>query len=378
MLPGHARLVPAHPVAGTEYSGPDAGFASLFVNRWCILTPPEGTDDEAVEKVRAFWETLGSHVEIMSAAHHDLVLAITSHVPHLIAYNIVGTAADLEEVTRSEVIKFSAGGFRDFTRIASSDPTMWRDVFLHNKDAVLEMLGRFNEDLTALQRMIRREDGDGLFALVHADAGDPARNCRPGSGNRGPGFRPSRRGNGRAGAVTPSDADARPLRTAAFWVFGYGSLMWRPGFAYARRCKALLRGWRRSLCVYSHVYRGSPERPGLVLGLDRGGACPGVAFEVDAALREPTIRYLREREQVTSVYLERVAPVTLEGGDRVLALTYVADRLHDQYAGRLDREAMLEYVRAGQGQVRRQCGICPRNQRSPAARSVCATAISNG
>jgi cyclohexadieny/prephenate dehydrogenase len=165
VLPSHARLVPAHPVAGTEHSGPDAGFASLFVNRWCILTPPEGTDDEAVEKLRTLWQTLGSHVEIMSAAHHDLVLAITSHVPHLIAYNIVGTAADLEEVTRSEVIKFSAGGFRDFTRIASSDPTMWRDVFLHNKDAVLEMLGRFNEDLTALQRMIRREDGDGLFAL---------------------------------------------------------------------------------------------------------------------------------------------------------------------------------------------------------------------
>jgi len=165
VLPSHARLVPAHPVAGTEHSGPDAGFASLFVNRWCILTPPEGTDDEAVEKLRTLWQTLGSHVEIMSAAHHDLVLAITSHVPHLIAYNIVGTAADLEEVTRSEVIKFSAGGFRDFTRIASSDPTMWRDVFLHNKEAVLEMLGRFNEDLTALQRMIRREDGDGLFAL---------------------------------------------------------------------------------------------------------------------------------------------------------------------------------------------------------------------
>jgi cyclohexadieny/prephenate dehydrogenase len=164
-LPAHARLVPAHPVAGTEYSGPDAGFASLFINRWCILTPPDGTDEQAIIKVQAFWRALGSHVEIMSAAHHDLVLAITSHVPHLIAYNIVGTAADLEEVTRSEVIKFSAGGFRDFTRIAASDPTMWRDVFLHNKDAVLEMLGRFNEDLTALQRMIRREDGDGLFAL---------------------------------------------------------------------------------------------------------------------------------------------------------------------------------------------------------------------
>ncbi len=165
LLPAHARLVPAHPVAGTEQSGPDAGFASLFINRWCILTPPGGTDEGAVAKVRALWEAFGSHVEIMSAAHHDLVLAITSHVPHLIAYNIVGTAADLSEVTESEVIKFSAGGFRDFTRIAASDPTMWRDVFLHNKDAVLEMLGRFNEDLTALQRMIRRSDGDGLFAL---------------------------------------------------------------------------------------------------------------------------------------------------------------------------------------------------------------------
>jgi cyclohexadieny/prephenate dehydrogenase len=164
-LPVHARLVPAHPVAGTEYSGPDAGFATLFINRWCILTPPEGTDEAAVEKVRAFWEAFGSHVETMSAGHHDLVLAITSHVPHLIAYNLVGAAADLEEVTQSEVIKFSAGGFRDATRIAASDPTMWRDVFLHNKDAVLEMLGRFNEDLTALQRMIRREDGDGLHAL---------------------------------------------------------------------------------------------------------------------------------------------------------------------------------------------------------------------
>ena len=164
-LPSHVRLVPAHPVAGTEYSGPDAGFATLFINRWCILTPPEGTDDEAVQKVRALWEGLGSHVEIMGAGHHDLVLAITSHVPHLIAYNLVGAAADLEEVTQSEVIKFSAGGFRDSTRIAASDPTMWRDVFLHNKDAVLEMLGRFNEDLTALQRMIRRGDGDGLFRL---------------------------------------------------------------------------------------------------------------------------------------------------------------------------------------------------------------------
>jgi cyclohexadieny/prephenate dehydrogenase len=164
-LPAGVRLVPAHPVAGTEESGPDAGFDSLFLHRWCILTPPEDSDPEAIERVRAFWEALGSNVEVMTPAHHDLVLAITSHVPHLIAYNIVGTVSDLEEATRSEVLKFSAGGFRDFTRIAASDPTMWRDVFLHNKDAVLEMLGRFNEDLTALQRMIRRGDGDGLFEL---------------------------------------------------------------------------------------------------------------------------------------------------------------------------------------------------------------------
>ncbi len=165
LVPETVHLVPAHPVAGTEYSGPDSGFATLFENRWCILTPPEAADPAAVARMSAFWRALGANVEQMSAAHHDLVLAITSHVPHLIAYNIVGTAADLEEVTASEVIKFSAGGFRDFTRIAASDPTMWRDVFLNNRDAVLEMLGRFNEDLSALQRMIRWGDGDGLFEL---------------------------------------------------------------------------------------------------------------------------------------------------------------------------------------------------------------------
>jgi cyclohexadieny/prephenate dehydrogenase len=164
-LPPGVSLVPAHPVAGTEQSGPDAGFDSLFLHRWCIVTPPEEADAKAVGLVQTFWEALGSNVEIMTPAHHDLVLAITSHVPHLIAYNIVGTVAELEDATRSEVLKFSAGGFRDFTRIAASDPTMWRDVFLHNKDAVLEMLGRFNEDLTALQRMIRRGDGEGLFDL---------------------------------------------------------------------------------------------------------------------------------------------------------------------------------------------------------------------
>jgi len=164
-LPASVHFIPAHPVAGTEQSGPDAGFASLFLNRWTILTPPEGADPKAVALLTAFWKNTGAHVEAMAPGHHDLVLAITSHVPHLIAYNIVGTAADLEEVTQSEVIKFSAGGFRDFTRIAASDPIMWRDIFLNNKDAVLEMLGRFSEDLTALQRMIRREDGEGLEKL---------------------------------------------------------------------------------------------------------------------------------------------------------------------------------------------------------------------
>ena len=159
------HFIPAHPVAGTEYSGPDAGFSSLFLDRWCIITPPDGADESAVERLQHFWSQAGSNVEIMTPSHHDLVLAITSHVPHLIAYNIVGTAADLEEVTQSEVIKFSAGGFRDFTRIAASDPTMWRDIFLNNKDAVLEMLGRFTEDLSALQRMIRWGDGQGLFDL---------------------------------------------------------------------------------------------------------------------------------------------------------------------------------------------------------------------
>jgi cyclohexadieny/prephenate dehydrogenase len=146
-------------------SGPEAGFASLFHNRWCILTPPEGADAGKVAQVAAFWEKLGANVDIMEAGHHDLVLAITSHLPHLIAYTIVGTASDLEGVTQSEVIKYSAGGFRDFTRIAASDPTMWRDVFLSNKDAVLEMLQRFSEDLTALQRAIRWGDGDALFDL---------------------------------------------------------------------------------------------------------------------------------------------------------------------------------------------------------------------
>jgi cyclohexadieny/prephenate dehydrogenase len=162
-LPDNVHFIPAHPVAGTEHSGPDSGFAELFIDRWCILTPPEGADPDAVERLRAFWAGLGARVEIMTPDHHDLVLAITSHLPHLIAYTIVGTADELEGVTQSEVLKFSAGGFRDFTRIAASDPTMWRDVFLTNKDAVLEMLGTFNEDLSKLTRAIRRGDGEALF-----------------------------------------------------------------------------------------------------------------------------------------------------------------------------------------------------------------------
>ncbi|MGL5138817.1 MAG: prephenate/arogenate dehydrogenase family protein [Beijerinckiaceae bacterium] len=164
-LPASIAFVPAHPVAGTEYSGPDAGFSTLFANRWCILTPPDGVDPAAVAAVRAFWEGAGSKVEEMTPEHHDLVLAVTSHVPHLIAYNIVGTADDLQTVTQSEVIKFSAGGFRDFTRIAASDPTMWRDVFLSNREAVLEVLGRFQEDLFYLQRAIRWGEGDKLHEL---------------------------------------------------------------------------------------------------------------------------------------------------------------------------------------------------------------------
>ncbi len=164
-IPKGVHFVPAHPVAGTEQSGPAAGFAELFDGRWCLLTPPKGADKRAVKAVRAFWERLGSKVDLMDAKHHDLVLAVTSHVPHLIAYNIVGTADDLKSVTEGEVIKYSAGGFRDFTRIAASDPTMWRDVFLNNKDAVLEVLGRFSEDLSALQRQIRWGDGDALFEL---------------------------------------------------------------------------------------------------------------------------------------------------------------------------------------------------------------------
>ena len=165
LLPAGVHFVPGHPVAGTELSGPAAGFAELFRDRWCILTPLAGTDAKAVARVKSMWESAGMKVATMDPAHHDMVLAITSHLPHLIAYTIVGTATDLEDTLKSEVIKFSAGGFRDFTRIAASDPVMWRDVFLANREAVLEMLQRFTEDLTELQRAIRRGEGDKLEAL---------------------------------------------------------------------------------------------------------------------------------------------------------------------------------------------------------------------
>mgnify|MGYP001313076815 CR=1 FL=1 len=165
LIPEGVHLVPGHPVAGTEHSGPEAGFAELFAGRWCILTPPPGTDEGAVERVAELWRRAGMKIEMMDADHHDQVLAITSHLPHLIAYTIVGTATDLEQHLKEEVIKFSASGFRDFTRIAASDPVMWRDIFLNNRDAVLEMLGRFSEDLTALQRAIRWGEGDKLQEL---------------------------------------------------------------------------------------------------------------------------------------------------------------------------------------------------------------------
>jgi len=162
-LPAGVHLVPGHPVAGTEHSGPEAGFADLFQNRWCIVTPAPGTDEQAIARVEALWRSAGMKIERMAADHHDRVLAITSHLPHLIAYTIVDTAADLEDHLKAEVIKYSASGFREFTRIAASDPTMWRDIFLNNREAVLDILGRFTEDLTALQRAIRRGEGDLLW-----------------------------------------------------------------------------------------------------------------------------------------------------------------------------------------------------------------------
>jgi cyclohexadieny/prephenate dehydrogenase len=163
ILPKHVDFIPAHPLAGTENSGPESGFSTLFDNRWCLLTPLKGTSEESIDRLRSLWETLGAKVDTMTPEHHDLVLAVTSHVPHLIAYTMVGVADDLASVTKSEVINYSAAGFRDFTRLAASDPTMWRDVFLNNKEASLEILGRFTEELFSLQSAVRRGDGDFLF-----------------------------------------------------------------------------------------------------------------------------------------------------------------------------------------------------------------------
>ena len=165
LMPQGVHFIPGHPLAGTEKSGPDAGFAELFENRWCILTPVEGTDPDALRRLSDFWRACGSNIDTMDPQHHDMVLAIVSHLPHIIAYNIVGTADDLQNVSKTEVIKYAASGFRDFTRLAASDPTMWRDVCLHNKDAILEMLARFSEDLASLQRAIRWGDGEKLFDL---------------------------------------------------------------------------------------------------------------------------------------------------------------------------------------------------------------------
>ena len=205
-VPKGVHLIPAHPIAGTEHSGPAAGFAELFIGRWCVLTPEPGVDPVAVDRLTSFWGAMGSRVEVMSASHHDMVLAITSHVPHLIAYNIVGTVADLEKDTQSEVIKFSASGFRDFTRIAASDPVMWRDVFLTNRDAVLEMLGRFLEDLSKLQRMVRVGDGEGMEALFTRTRAIRRSIITAGQETSAPDF-------GRPHAIdTPVEANVEPVR----------------------------------------------------------------------------------------------------------------------------------------------------------------------
>jgi len=208
-VPKGVAFIPAHPIAGTEHSGPGAGFPELFIGRWCVLTPEKDIDPIALDRLTSFWQALGSNVEVMEASHHDMVLAITSHVPHLIAYNIVGTADDLEAHTKSEVIKFSASGFRDFTRIAASDPVMWRDVFLTNREAVLEMLGRFLEDLSQLQRMVRVGDGAGMEALFTRTRAIRRSIISAGQETAAPDF-----GRGRAtdAAAHGAEAPAAPVR----------------------------------------------------------------------------------------------------------------------------------------------------------------------
>ncbi len=215
MMPSGVHLIPGHPLAGTEHSGPSAGFADLFVGRWCVLTPKKDVDPVAVDRLMSFWGALGSNVECMDPAHHDLVLAITSHVPHLIAYNIVGTVADLEAATQSEVIKFSASGFRDFTRIAASDPVMWRDVFLTNREAVLEMLGRFLEDLSQLQRMVRVGDGQGMQELFTRTRAIRRSIITAGQETAAPDF-------GRPHGTADASAAVQPQDTPAFAVREHG------------------------------------------------------------------------------------------------------------------------------------------------------------
>ena len=200
-MPAHAHFIAGHPIAGTEQSGPQAGFAELFEGRWCILTPTEGTDAQAIARLTGFWEACGSTVEQMDPEHHDLVLAMVSHLPHIIAYNIVGTADDLETVTKSEVIKYSASGFRDFTRLAASDPVMWRDVCLHNKDAILEMLARFSEDLSSLQRAVRWSDGEQLLDMFTRTRGIRRSIVEAGQDTEAPDF-----GRGNAPKPDPSGA----------------------------------------------------------------------------------------------------------------------------------------------------------------------------
>jgi len=207
-IPADVHFVPGHPIAGTEYSGPDAGFASLFENHWCILTPLAGSDSEATVRVTAFWLACGCYVDIMEPEHHDRVLGVTSHLPQLIAWNIVTTAADLEEVTQQEVIKYSAGGFRDFTRLAASDPTMWRDIYLNNKQAVLELLGRFSEDLSALQRAIRWGDGDMLFDTFTRARGIRRRIIEAGQDTEKPDF-----GRGAQGGTRATGSDGSKQAT---------------------------------------------------------------------------------------------------------------------------------------------------------------------
>ena len=367
-LPFRGRFVPGHPVAGTENSGPDAAFDTLFVGRHCILTPIAETDPDALATVKALWGAAGSRVTIMTPDHHDQVLAITSHLPHLIAFNIVGTVADLEEHLQTEVLRYSAGGFTDFTRIAGSDPVMWRDIFLHNKDAVLEMLGRFlrgSECVAARDPLGRRRDTGSAF---HPHARNPPRRHR-----RRPGLSTARgqRDRGQDEELiqwtepsSPSPTEElhrQPSQTpvkqvppthVGTWVFGYGSLMWKPGFEYQASGHAVLHGYHRSLCVYSWVHRGTREQPGLVFGLDRGGACKGFAFQVTPEQEEEVLAYLDARELVTNVYRRKWLSITIgteTGAERVPAWCYVVRRDHPQYAGRLSEDELIAVIERGHG-----------------------------